>query len=147
MPGKRLNLDREQIKYEYAVGNLTTRQIADKYASSRSTVLKRCQSDHWEAARTEYKKEMYENAMKDAAKEAGNKLFALMEASDKLDLMIAKICDLLDNESLTVRELKDLTSTIKDAIVIKRDLWNLPKEDGQDTEIVVRFDGAEKYAG
>jgi len=146
MPGKRLNLDWEKIKYEYAVGNLTTRQIADKYECSRSTVLKRCQADHWEAARTEYKKETYENAMKGAAKEAGDKLFALMEASDRLDLMIAKICRLLDNEQLTVRDLKDLTATIKDAIVIKRDLWNIPKESGADTELVVRFEGGEEFA-
>ncbi|MCI8589421.1 MAG: hypothetical protein HFE77_01740 [Clostridiales bacterium] len=146
MPGQRLNIDWEKLKCEYALGTMSTNDMAEKYGCSHSTILKHCQSDHWKAARKAYKDKMVKSAIHEAAEAAGDKLFSLMQASDKLDDMIGHICLLLDNEELTVRDIKDLASAIKDAITIKRDLWNLPKEKAKEAEIVVRFDGPEEYA-
>lgn len=148
MPGKRLNLDWEALKYEYTVSGISLSKMAEKYGCSFSTLANHCHADHWKEARGEYRKKTFDKASEMASDEAGNRLFSLMEASNALDRMIFKVCTLADdenNESLDVKILKDLAATIKDAIAIKRDLWNLPKENVEGAEITVRFEDSEDF--
>lgn len=144
MAGRKLSQEKwDEIKYQYAISNLSVREISNRHKIPISTVAKRCQSDHWTQARKEYRKKAYESAIDEAAGKESSKLAVLMKASDKLDDMIKKICIMMDDSELTIRDIKDLTSAIKDAIAIKRDLWSIPKEPTEGSDVVYRFDNSE----
>mgnify|MGYP004472880559 CR=1 FL=1 len=102
------------IKLEYVNGNVSIRELAEKYGLSTTMVGKKCREQEWVKEREKqrqkiYKKVTRKTAEKIATKEA-NRIVKLQNISDKLLEQIEKATDELDTVLVTQRTTRTIKS-------------------------------------
>lgn len=124
-----MGVDWEKMEREYVTGNICYRELIDKYGLPRTTLGRQGKKNGWVAKREVWRSRVNEKAQarcgERAAQRESQRLGRLMEASEKLDELLNRICDaLIDPDAETaVRGVVSLASALKTAVDVKRDLY------------------------
>ena len=140
--------DWEKIKTEYVTGDMSQRELAEKYGVSSSRLWHRASDEEWRKQRAEYRQKVSKKTLnKLASRDASN--MAKMEAiTDNLVDMVVEISKQTDQlrkhiinrrdeegrewsevqemDKIDMKMLKDLTSVTKDLTFIVRNIYGIP---------------------
>ena len=120
------------IEVEYIAGDESIRELAARHGISKKCVADRCQKNGWVKKREKARKAKKGKLLGKRLTADVKRLEKAMSSSDKLDNLIDEVLTLLNsNPSLVLGNLGGLgtvAAALKNAIGIKRDLYDLPSE-------------------
>lgn len=132
-------------KEEYLAGDESLAALALRWDVPLSTLRARCAKEGWVGLRRARRGAISRGGEDAAPTLAGeDRLSTLMGVSDTLDTLLERSCADMESRGAPIKEIKELTGTLKDAIAIKRELWSIPKNEG-DTQITVHMAVPEEY--
>ena len=155
-----LPVDWKAIKTEYITGNISYRQLAEKYDIPFRTVRNRAQEEQWGAIKSKTRARQEQRTLEKVVEQESTKLAKTDEKYFRiLDKLFDRAEELVGNtEILTPTMLKDMATTmkyLKECKSIKSDadireqeariaklLKEAQEEDNSNTEFKVTFGGA-----
>lgn len=81
----------EQARAEYVSGSLTYKDIADKYGTSKTSVVNRAKREGWYRQRAAFRKSVADKALGKAKDKQAEKLARLMSAADRMTELMDRI--------------------------------------------------------
>lgn len=116
-----ITLDFEQMESEYISSKLTYAELADKYNAPISVIARYAKNNQWVNKRRLFSKNSQSNLL-DVSK--------LARSSKALETIIESaflsVSENSDPNAIDTKTLKELTSTLKEAINIKQNIFLLP---------------------
>lgn len=119
-----MSVDWLSIETEYITSDISLRKIADKYDVSFATVRHRSKTEEWVKKRKEYKHNIVTASTQNSACKEIDRLNKLQNCSNKLDELLSNFID-TSGKTLSAMDLNFLTRSLKDAVNIKRDVYNV----------------------
>ena len=109
-------MDWNKLKAEYIAGGISYRKLAEKYSVSFSTLRDIAIREKWTDLKAQAQNKSVTKLVESVAKQNGTYTVSVIDVADKL---LNKIESLIDAEGLTISNVKDLTSAIKNLKEIK----------------------------
>ena len=109
-------MDWNKLKAEYIAGGISYRKLAEKYSVSFSTLRDIAIREKWTDLKVQAQNKSVTKLVESVAKQNGTYTVSVIDVADKL---LNKIESLIDAEGLTISNVKDLTTAIKNLKEIK----------------------------
>ena len=105
-------MDWDKIKAEYITGNMSYRQLSEKYNISQSTMTKRAAKEQWQRDKQNNRKEMVAKTVEKINEEKLDNVGSLLQATQTA---LIKVIELIDEGVMSdPRDVKQITSALKD---------------------------------
>jgi hypothetical protein len=132
----------EELKAEYVTGNMSYRELSEKYKISHSLIMKRAAKEKWTTARKKNGRKVIEKLTNKVNNEKVNKLATIAESADKMADTIHRVMDDTDqffrrtnlagedivSKKADTKAMKELASAMKDLTSVLRNVYNIPTE-------------------
>ena len=109
-------MDWNKLRAEYIAGGISYRKLAEKYGVSFSTLRDIAIREKWTDLKAQAQNKSVTKLVESVAKQNGTYTVSVIDVADKL---LNKIETMIDAEGLTISNVKDLTSAIKNLKEIK----------------------------
>ena len=116
-------IDWAKIKEKYCTTNLSYRKLQDEFGVSYVTIAKKCKAENWAAERKEVTKEKIKKFEKNAVRKQVNVLSGALETTETC---LRYADQLLNCGELNARDLKDVSTAVKNCVGLLRDFYNIP---------------------
>lgn len=104
--------DWESIKNEYATGNMSYRDLSNKYGMAYSLICNRGSKDKWAEAREQYRSKKRVKTMEKMSSKEAARAAKVFSVADKL---LGKIDRMASSDtSLTSKDIRALTAAVRD---------------------------------
>ena len=132
--------DWDLIKTEYISTNVTYRELSEKYGVGDCNLRKRASREKWSEQRTIFRTKRTQKAINKAinrgSEDICNHLMQLKGCSVELDNAIEKV--LQHRDKLNPQDVRLMASALKDAIWIKKQLYDIPTQAEREAQAVAR---------
>lgn len=123
-------VDWELIRSEYVSTNATFKELAEKYGMKHDYLRKKASRGKWKEDRDEFRRKRTQKAINKAINRGSEDicqyLLKLKGCSTELDLAIERV--LQQRDKLTPQDVRLMASALKDAIWIKKQLYDIPTQ-------------------
>jgi len=109
-------VDLKKAKAEYIAGGISYKRLAEKYGVSFSIIRRAAEREKWTDLKAQAEQKANIKIVESVAEQNGTHSVGVIDVADKL---LNKIEKLIDTEGLTISNIKDLTSAIKNLKEIK----------------------------
>ena len=109
-------MDWNKLKAEYIAGGISYRKLAEKYGVSFSTLRDIAIREKWTDLKAQAQNKSVTKLVESVAKQNGKHTVSVIDVADKL---LNKIETMIEAEGLTISNVKDLASAIKNLKEIK----------------------------
>lgn len=109
-------VDLKKAKAEYIAGGISYKRLAEKYGVSFSIIRRAAERENWTDLKAQAVQKANIKIVESVAEQNGTHTVGVIDVADKL---LTKIESLIDMEGLTISNIKDLTSAIKNLKEIK----------------------------
>ena len=109
-------MDWNKLRAEYIAGGISYRKLAEKYGVSFSTLRDIAIREKWTDLKAQAQNKSVTKLVESVAKQNGTYTVSVIDVADKL---LNKIETLIDSEGITISNIKDLTSSLKNLKDIK----------------------------
>lgn len=104
--------DWEAIKTEYATGNMSYRELSEKYGMTYSLICNRGSKDKWAEAREQYRSKKRAKTLDRISSQEAARAAKIFGVADKLLLKIERMAD--SDKALNGKDIRALTAAVKD---------------------------------
>lgn len=132
----------DELKAEYVTGNMSYRELSEKYKISHSLIMKRAAKEKWTTARKKNGIKVIEKLTNKVNNEKVNKLATIAESADKMADTIHRVMEDTDqffrrtnlageeivSQKADTKAMKELASAMKDLTSVLRNVYNIPTE-------------------
>jgi uncharacterized protein YjcR len=109
-------VDWNKLRAEYIAGGISYRKLAEKYGVSFSTLRDIAIREKWTGLKSQAQNKSVTKLVESVAKQNGTYTVSVIDVADKL---LNKIETMIDAEGLTISNIKDLSSSLKNLKEIK----------------------------
>lgn len=114
-----------QLGMAYIKGNLNLKDLSIKHGISLDHIYVMSRDNKWAEAKREYRSKLLKSTSGKAAEDEGKRLAVLMDASTNLDNALLRLAA-SDDAILTAQDAQYMARALRDAVLAKRNLYNLP---------------------
>lgn len=109
-------MDLKKAKAEYIAGGISYKRLADKYGVSFSTIRRAAEKEKWTDLKAQAEQKSSIKIVESVAEQNGKHTVSVIDVADKL---LNKIEKMIEAEGLTISNIKDLSSSLKNLKEIK----------------------------
>lgn len=109
-------MDLKKAKAEYIAGGISYKKLAEKYGVSFSIIRRAAEKENWTDLKAQAMQKASMKIVESVANQNGTHTVSVIDVADKL---LKKIETLMDAEGLTISNVKDLTSALKNLRDVK----------------------------
>lgn len=120
----------KQLGMEYIKGKLPLKDLALKHGIAIEHMYVISKDNKWTEAKRNYTASVLNSAAAKAAAEEGERLAVLMQASTNLDTALLRLAE-SDEAISTAQDAQYMARALRDAVLAKRNLYNLPTVEEQ----------------